>query len=283
MKTFKNFVENEKKSIVAHAWHGENRKLETIYAWHGDDRSLSELNEGYMQDWSSETEPSGKHEFDPKYFYKQNGYKQTKKYVSSEINPELVDEHMKNINQQDHNVIGNYISRGKNFGHESGSKELNKNLIELNKQGKRQPSSFTYKPHTDDSYEQDPHIINLDHLDSALDKNKLTKKLTTYTGVGFDPVDLRNEHMIHLPSYTSGSLNRAVATKYTNPEDRHILQIEHDVGHTGMYVGNNKKITPFKDNEFIMPRGINIELHHTPEEHEDTDGTKFKIWKATRI
>ena len=261
--------------------HG-HRNTECLYVWHGGSNHPLSLNEGRMWDWSAETELDGEHKFDPNNFYKKNIRRQIGNYSPLESNLELAKEHKKSRTLEDRNALGNYISKGLNFGHDTGSSELNKHLINQYKENKPKPTNFTYVP-KGHCYMENSETMDLHHLDNAIRKNKLKAPLTTYSGIGFDPAEHNTDNIMHFPAYTSGSLNRAVSTKYTKPNNRHILQIDHKIGHTGAYIGNDSDISPFNDDEFIMPRNIKVKIHHTPEEHEDTDGTKFKIWKATRI
>jgi hypothetical protein len=251
MKTFKEFVDS-----VAMIDHGYHRIVPSMLIDHGFDRNI--ISEGKISDWVQGTG-----------------------HPSEEIHPELRKSHIDNLSKEECDCIGHYIYGGLYAGHETGSKALNMHLLSEHNIGNPKPASFTI-PETSETSEVK---YNLPKLDSALSKNKLDRDLTTYSGLGFNPKPKTSDGVTHFPAYISSSPNRAVATKYSKPIDsiRHILKIEHKSGQRGAYIGNDRKITDFHDDEFIMSRHQNLKIDQIPEEHENKHGDKFHIWNAKRL
>lgn len=258
----KNPPKDKEKPPVIIVSHGHNRKIPAIIISHGHNRKLPTVKES-IEDW----EHDNKNETNDDDILK---------------NIRLLRKHKANRTSDDETALKSYVSAGLDAGHETGSRALNYHLLEMHNANKPKPSSFELKNEDGGKIH-----YNLTHLDAALNRNKLTEPLTTYSGIGFDPSKLGSHSgVVHMPSYTSSSLDKKTATKYaaTVGDTKHVIQIEHDVGHPGAYIGNDKTVTPFRDNEYIMPRGSNLSIHPIPEEHRsEHDGEHFKIWKARRL
>lgn len=202
---------------------------------------------------------------------------------------EMSDNHASNLNTTDKLNIHSYITGGADFkdakdpNHTSGSSNINKKLIESHNTGGSLNKNFDFNSHSEYGKKK----VNIDQLDSAISKNKLEKHLVTYSGIGFNPRDIMDSRKkIHLPAYTSSSVNSRIAHMYarkTPNNEKHILRITHPVGSTGMFVGHNPALTPYSDNEHISPRKMTISVNPTPVVHiDDNTGCKLHIWHATR-
>jgi hypothetical protein len=209
-----------------------------------------------------------------------------KKYPSidnPDIYSNLSKEHSKNISGRHANALRAYVTGGLDAGHETGSGEVNKHLIDshINKTPINQSFHFS-----NDDDPENGQTLNINDLDDALNQNKLHKNLVTYSGLGFNPSRIMQNNLLHLPAYTSSSTSRHVALIYARPDenmDAHILEIHHPKGSNGMYLGDNEDYTPFYQKEHLMPRGVTIQINPIPEIHEGKDGNKLHVWKAKRL
>lgn len=205
----------------------------------------------------------------------------SKAYEMEDPQLEMADEHIANLDRDHHYAVDAYVTGSLEGDAQTGSEKVNKHLILRHKQGKEPDQEFTFGD--DPDYAK---TLNLKHLDAAIDRNKLEKTLTTYSGIGFNPRDLLQDNgLLHLPAYTSSSVSRAVSLMYAKPDDngdRHILQITHPKGSTGLYIGDNEDLTPFRQKEHISPRNMTLKISKEPETHTDNYGQLVHIWKATR-
>lgn len=193
----------------------------------------------------------------------------------------LSDEHIGKLASEHHYAVDAYLTGGLASGHETGSKHVNNHLIEAHKNGVEPDKHFSFGESEDDNEKH----LHIDHLDDAIKQNKLTKPLTTYSGIGFHPGHLMGDgNKIHLPAYTSSSTNRGVAVLYAKKTGgvHHVLKITHPKGSTGLYVGDNEDLSPFAQKEHIAPRNMTLTVNKTPEVHQDSYGNTLHIWSATR-
>jgi hypothetical protein len=267
MKTFKQFRERViPVSMIDHGYerqipfdiceHGDERQIPFDICEHGDDRHL--MVEGLISKWAN-----------------------TSGSPIDETHPDLQKQHHDNFTHDDKDSIGRYVMGGLYAHQGTGSAPLNKHLIKSHEDNHESPSSFTIRGEHGRS---DVHY-DLDKLDEATNRNKLKEPLTTYSGFKHNPSPKTSDGVTYFPAYTSSSPNKHIALKYAHPVDgiRHIMKIDHGVGHTGAYIGNNQNITPFYDDEFIMPRNTHLKINPVPEEHENSHGEKFHVWSAKRL
>lgn len=140
------------------------------------------------------------------------------------------------------------------------------------------------------------HVHDIHTLDSALAHKPLEHHLHVYSGLSFDPNEIADKHPdrhIHLPAYTSTSIDKKVATNFaanykhdssnkTHPlSTGHVLHISLPKGHHGSYVGSDSMFTHEK--EFTMSRNTTLHIHPTPTDHETVYGDKIKVWHATPV
>ena len=193
----------------------------------------------------------------------------------------LAMQHVGNLEEKHYTAVDAYIMGGLEDGHETGSKFVNEHLIKRHAANKEPNKEFSFG---DDDFKK---VLNIDHLDSALERNTLEKQLVTYSGLGFNPKDIMKDNgLLHLPAYTSSSTNRAVSLLYAKKDNnniRHVMQIKHPKGSTGLYIGDNDDLSPFMQKEHIMPRNTTVKVSPEPEEHMDNMGNKLYVWKATRL
>lgn len=130
-------------------------------------------------------------------------------------------------------------------------------------------------------------------MDNALENAMPTpKKMTTYSGLGFDPRKRMNdEGVLHSPAYLSSSIRPGEALKHAKdmnvydddkPREIHVLKINHDENQpTGLYIGEHSMFP--NEQEYITKRGINLHLDKEPEIHTLNDGSKVHIWNTRKI
>ena len=170
-----------------------------------------------------------------------------------------------------------YTSKGVFQGAETGSREINRYLIAQHRAGNAPPSKFIY---------HDGHEVNLDEIDNAIASVKLNQPLVTFSGIKYNPHDLMDgKSHVHLPAYTSSSLDPRYAISYGhNSSAVHMLAIHHRKHQSALYMAPRSGLSAYSEYEILIPR--NQLLHITIDEsmHGTTsDGTPIKIWKAIRL
>jgi hypothetical protein len=239
------------------------------------------LNEGKIEDWVNHKQP---------YDQQVNNFNfdtsidsiRPKTYAAEDTHKDLADDHLSNLDGHHREAVESYIMGGLEDGDETGSFRVNDHLIKSHRAKKEPKKEFHFG--SDEDFQR---YLNIDHLDEALEINKLEKPLTTYSGIGFNPKDImKGGNMLHLPAYTSSSTNRGVAVLYAKPDkDRvyHVMQIHHPTGSSGLYIGDRDDFSPFMQKEHLMPRGTTLKINPKPEVHTDNLGVQMHIWKATRV
>ena len=136
--------------------------------------------------------------------------------------------------------------------------------------------------------------FDIQQLDRALDQRAAPKEFFVYSGIPFNPNEVKNtDGLIHLPAYTSTSLKFSKATGFArhfsdhdDPEHtshHHVLKIHIPEGSKhGGYIDQHSN---YKDNEheFLMKRNSVIKVDRVPETHIASNGinhTKVHVWNA---
>jgi hypothetical protein len=138
----------------------------------------------------------------------------------------------------------------------------------------------------------------IDHLDSALDRNRLPTSLHVYSGMGggrVKSVKSAAGGKLSIPAYTSTSTSKTMATHfapYTQEEGengqrefhRHVLHVELPQGHPGLFIGNDS--TAGNEHEFLLPRDTKLHIHPEPTKvvahNESSPGVPYvtHVWHA---
>jgi hypothetical protein len=128
-----------------------------------------------------------------------------------------------------------------------------------------------------------PTKVSGEHHDvAALDKavhQPLKQDVHVHSGVRFNPGRLARNHPeghIHLPAYTSTSLDRQVANQFS--DSGHILHIHLKAGDKARYVGADSHYPHEK--EVLLPRHTTIKVHPEPDVVQGEGGTKVHVWHA---
>jgi hypothetical protein len=129
----------------------------------------------------------------------------------------------------------------------------------------------------------DHHHEQIKHLDNATN-TPLKHEVHMYSGVGFDPRDLKShENELHLPAYTSLTHRKGIAhefaTKYgQKKEDVHILHIHMQPTDKGRHISHVSRHE--NEHETILPRKTTLHVHDHPQIFSDMHGNKVHVWKA---
>lgn len=267
---------NNKENIIS-----ESKETRIPFADISHHHHRKHLNEGKIEDWVNHKQP---------YDQQVNNFNfdtsidsiRPKTYAAEDTHKDLADDHLSNLDGHHREAVESYIMGGLEDGDETGSFRVNDHLIKSHRAKKEPKKEFHFG--SDEDFQR---YLNLDHLDEALEINKLDKPMTTYSGIGFNPKDIMKDgNMLHLPAYTSSSTNRGVAVLYAKPDkDRvyHVMQIHHPTGSSGLYIGDRDDFSPFMQKEHIMPRNTTLKINPKPEVHTDNLGVQMHIWKATRV
>lgn len=129
---------------------------------------------------------------------------------------------------------------------------------------------------------------NIDHIDSALKKNKLTDDLITYSGLRKSPLEdnMSYGHM-HSATHISSSTDPIVAYNFAGSygnEISHIARIHNKKGSDGLYIGHNKELTHTPlEFEYMIPRNTSFRVGLEPEEIKNNNGViTHHIWDLYR-
>lgn len=202
-------------------------------------------------------------------------------WINRQHDVHLQNEHRKNITPEDRTEIDHLISGGTHYGHDSGSSDVTKFLVHQYQNYRDKPDSFIRRP-AHPGINAPSMKIDLHKIDGILGQNKFNGDFHSFHGIGFDP-DKVAEHssLLHLPAYTSGSVNRSIALKWAKMSPingtHHVMHIISPDNSTGLYIGND----PYKDNEVLLPRNITLKLHSNPQDF-DVNGNHVKIWTGLR-
>lgn len=271
----KNDIRN-KENIIS-----ESKETRIPFADISHHHHRKHLNEGKIEDWINHKQPYGQQVNNFNFDTSIDSIR-PKTYAAEDTHKDLADDHLSNLDGHHREAVESYIMGGLEDGDETGSFRVNDHLIKSHRAKKEPKKEFHFG--SDEDFQR---YLNLDHLDEALEINKLDKPMTTYSGIGFNPKDIMKEgNLLHLPAYTSSSTNRGVAVLYSKPDkDRvyHVIQIHHPTGSTGLYIGDRDDFSPFMQKEHIMPRNTTLKINPKPEVHTDNLGVQMYIWKATRV
>lgn len=186
--------------------------------------------------------------------------------------------HAKNLNEPERKVVHDYLHMGLRQSPQlsSGSTHINYHLLNASM------ANMNPNPHIKHGNGE---VFDLHTMDRSIEKSKLPHVLTTYSGIGFDPSNISDsKQRLILPAFTSSSTRRFVAGKYAiqhGGEEHHILQIHNKVGDSGIYTGNNNRLSSFSDDEYILPRAEMFKMHDKNVYHHGSH--KFHVWGVERI
>jgi len=118
-------------------------------------------------------------------------------------------------------------------------------------------------------------------LDDAIDKNRIQKPLTVYSGTSFNPekhIDKKG-HM-RSPAYISATHDKRVAAGYAqqsekNPmsrKPRHIIQFNLKAGDPATHISQHSAYTD--EHETVIRRGVTLQ-HHGTESHWDNNNENW--------
>lgn len=163
---------------------------------------------------------------------------------------------------------------------------LNTTLYQSHNLGAKVPSTVKVKDNASDKAVDNVHDVS--KLDDAIKAHPVPAKLHVYTGVGFHPGSIAAQHPerhIHLPAYTSSSIDPQIASQFAihsqhhvGSKHAHMLHIELQKGHNATFVGEHSTHTAEK--EVLLGRHTRVQIHPEPEIHKNAQGNKVHVWKA---
>lgn len=136
------------------------------------------------------------------------------------------------------------------------------------------------------------HFVDL--MDHVTNSHKLPEDLHVYSGVKFNPDELASKHPdrhVHLPAFTSTSIQKEVAQGFANDtthhEDEHEFTHHHIIhfhlkkGQKGIFVGTNpdhdrdNQLSEHpEEHEFILPRNTKIHIHPEHDTYDDNNESR---------
>lgn len=122
------------------------------------------------------------------------------------------------------------------------------------------------------------HQNSVDKLDSAINSNKIKKDMVVYSGVKFNPNDIKDENgMIRSPAYISATHNKSLALDYVPTQRRsHLLAIHLKAGHPAAHIskvsvwphegetliGRNSTFRHIGKKRYDIGEGRTVTIHH---------------------
>lgn len=161
------------------------------------------------------------------------------------------------------------------IGYTKSSRHLNAKLYEHHMEGWDTPKTAAGRDH------------GTFHTTKEIDKATsvpLDHDLHVHTGVRFHPGEVAAKHPeghVHLPAFTSTSINAGVASDFTYPVngENHVLHVHMKAGDKGRYVGHVSHHQHEK--EFVLPRQTTLKIHPHPDKYLDGAGSAVNVWHAT--
>lgn len=126
--------------------------------------------------------------------------------------------------------------------------------------------------------------VHIANMDKAVGRNKLGHDLHTYSGVTFHPGKLAAKHPeghLHLPAYTSTSIDKETAHGFATGdenEETHVMHFHLKKGQAGKYAEPHSANKG--EHEFIMPRGTTVKVNPKPDKYQDNYGGTTHVWHA---
>lgn len=102
-------------------------------------------------------------------------------------------------------------------------------------------------------------IPKIHHIDAALHNSSTPHSITVYTGTDTDHAHLlRNNNLVHHPSYVSTSLSLRKAMAFAAGRGGDVVAIHIPAGQAGRYIGGISHIE--SEREFLLPRGLTFRM-----------------------
>lgn len=243
---------------------------------------INEATSDEFNNWTSETEDNKNYKLGIDNSYETNVHVGHRYHSLRDSHPELFKLHCGNLSIPEERTLYNYCNVGLYHGEKTGSNRINSHLLEASRHNMRPQPNIKHGNGSE---------FNIQEMDTILNSKQLPHKLVTYSGVGFDPYKEVNRHgIMESPTYLSSSTRRLTAANYALMHNKtggehHILEINHNTGDTGIYIGNKNNISKFADDEYIIPRGISLKIDPNPVHFPMLHNGKhhiFKIWKTYR-
>lgn len=119
------------------------------------------------------------------------------------------------------------------------------------------------------------------HLDSVIDKNKISHNAHAYSAIGFNPAEhVNKEGKMRSPSYISLTHDKDVAHSFTKKSKdglHHIMHVELKAGDPAAHIAAHSQRT--NEQETLLKRGVNLQ-HHGHQDYEE-DGKKYRVHKVS--
>jgi len=143
-----------------------------------------------------------------------------------------------------------------------------------------------FNKHVDgEKHDEEVRGINIKTMDKAVTRNKLKHDLHVYSGVTWHPGNVAKQHPerhVHLPAYTSTSLDKSVAHGFATGDENnntHVIHFHLKKGQPGKYVEHHTENPG--EQEFILPRNTTVKIHPRPDRYEDAvSGQVTHVWHA---
>lgn len=166
-------------------------------------------------------------------------------------------------------------------------------------------NSALWERHINETYPSEKILNDIKSLDATLPVHNLQKNLVVYSGVERSPAYLagmewnstRSKKILTLPAFTSTSTSISKSIGFANRDE---ITAHHDSDHHGIILPNSKHILamhlvagrPYQltsmrkisnapyENEILLDRHMNFELHPRPEQIGHNPNNPVYLWHA---
>lgn len=142
---------------------------------------------------------------------------------------------------------------------------------------------------SDNKEDHERGVAYSNELSKVVEKHKTPHDVTVFTGISQKHANelklkgRKEPSRFHHAGFISTSTDYNQALKYTggrakSGEEKHVLRLEVPKGTQG---GSIRHVSQYKrENEVLLNRGHNLEIHHEPTIINHPDGSKVHIWHA---
>lgn len=125
------------------------------------------------------------------------------------------------------------------------------------------------------------HEKSVEGLDDAINKNKITKPLTAYSGTSFNPLKHTDKKgRMKSPAYISATHDKKVAAGYAQSagkigDHRHIIRFDFKPGDPASHISHHSAFGG--EHETVVRRGVTLQHHGTESHWDNNEETWYHI------
>lgn len=172
----------------------------------------------------------------------------------------VIDSHINQLDSKEKKAVSDYVDIGNRQTPpmRSGSVYINTKLSHAKSNAMPSPKEIVHP---------NGEVFTVSELDNVISKCFVPHDITIYAGIVWHPLEKINKNgILSTGGFISGTTRRVIAGKYAmtgfndGNTDFHILEIHLKRGDNALFIGSENDLTPYKDEEVILQRGINLKI-----------------------